>query len=61
MNRGAALLLAAGILSIALYVVLRVLKVGRIGEPADIGGGFVLLLGCALLGLGLLAHRRGRG
>lgn len=44
--RPAALLaLAVGIAIVVLYFVLHALQVGGIGQPSDIGGGGILLLG----------------
>lgn len=41
----ALLVLAVGLGLIVLYFVLRALQVGKIGQPTDIGGGGILLLG----------------
>ena len=41
----ALLVLAVGLAIIVLYFVLRALQVGGIGQPTDIGGGGILLLG----------------
>lgn len=46
--------LLAGVALVATYVTLRTLDVGKIGEPADIGGGFILLVGYAVTAIGLL-------
>lgn len=34
-----------GLAAVVLYFVLRALQVGKIGQPTDIGGGGILLLG----------------
>lgn len=53
--RPAALLaLAVGIAIIILYFVLQALKVGGIGQPTDIGGGGILLLGYIITIVGLV-------
>lgn len=52
--RSAALLvLTVGLTVVALWFVLRALEVGGIGQPTDIGGGVILLLGYAITTWGL--------
>jgi energy-converting hydrogenase Eha subunit C len=46
--------LLAGVALVATYVALRTLDVGKIGDPTDIGGGFILLIGYALTAVGFL-------
>jgi hypothetical protein len=61
------LTLLAGVVLVALYFVLRLLDVGKIGDPTDIGGGFIVLagyvltaVGAVLIGRDVLWHRSGR-
>lgn len=61
------LTLFAGVVLVALYFVLRLLDVGKVGDPTDIGGGFILLAGYALTAVGavligrdVLRHGSGR-
>lgn len=58
-------LLSAGVVLTAAYFVLDALDVGGVGEPTDIGGGFILLAGYVLVGIGVVSgginwmrHRR---
>jgi hypothetical protein len=44
----------AGVGVVVLYVLLRALDVGKIGDPADIGGGLFLLVGYPLTAIGAL-------
>jgi peptidoglycan biosynthesis protein MviN/MurJ (putative lipid II flippase) len=44
----------AGVVVVAAYRVLVLLELGKFGQPTDIGGGFVLLVGYGLVALGLL-------
>jgi hypothetical protein len=67
MRRSSLLTLLAGIVLIAVYFALRVLDVGKIGDPTDIGGGAILVVGYAvtavgvvLLGRDYLRYRSGR-
>jgi amino acid transporter len=41
----ALLVLIVGLAIVALYFVLRALQIGKIGQPTDIGGGAIVLLG----------------
>ncbi len=50
----ALLVLVAGLAVIALYLVLRALQIGKIGQPTDIGGGAILLLGYIVTIVGLV-------
>jgi hypothetical protein len=66
-RRSSLLTLLAGVSLAALYFVLRLLDVGKIGDPTDIGGGFILLAGyvlmavsAVLIGRDVLRHRSGR-
>jgi len=43
-----------GVALVAAYAVLRALDVGKIGDPTDIGGGLILLVGYAVTGVGVL-------
>lgn len=53
--RSAALLtLAVGIALIILYLLLKALQVGGIGQPTDIGGGGIVLIGYAITVVGLV-------
>lgn len=47
-------LLLVGILLVVLYGLLSALDVGEIGQPSDIGGGLVLLVGYVLTGIAVL-------
>ena len=47
-------LLFVGILLVVLYGLLSALDVGKIGQPSDIGGGLVLLVGYVLTGIAVL-------
>jgi hypothetical protein len=67
MRRSSLLTLLAGIVLIAVYFALRVLDFGKIGDPTDIGGGAILVVGYAvtavgvvLLGRDYLRYRSGR-
>jgi hypothetical protein len=53
-RRASLITLLAGIALIVVYVALSTLDVGKFGQPTDIGGGFVLLVGYALTAAGLL-------
>ena len=46
--------LLAGVALVVAYATLRALDVGKIGEPTDIGGGFILLVGYPLIAIGVL-------
>lgn len=54
-----------GALLFVVYQVLKVREVANIGATGDIGGGLILLLAYALIGIGgvslLVAYLRGRG
>jgi hypothetical protein len=61
------LTLLAGVLLVALYFLLRLLHIGGIGDPTDIGGGLILLVGyvvtavgAVLIGRDVVRHRSGR-
>ncbi|GAA2720516.1 hypothetical protein [Cellulomonas aerilata] len=47
-------LVGAGLVLVVAYRVLAGLRIGTFGAPTDIGGGFVLLVGYALVALGLV-------
>lgn len=47
-------LVIVGLLMLALYQLLKVLEIGEIGEPADIGGGLIPLFGLILIVIGLI-------
>ena len=47
-------LLLAGILLVALYWLLSTFSVGKIGQPSDIGGGLMLLVGYVVMGIAVL-------
>ena len=53
-RRTSVILVIAGLLMLVLYQLLKVLEVGEIGAPADIGGGLIPLLGLILLVVGLI-------
>ncbi len=48
------LMTGAGLLIAAAYYWLRAHHVGKIGDPTDIGGGGILLLGSVITAVGLL-------
>jgi hypothetical protein len=50
--RPAAVLLGAGVLLAVAYELLSAFGVGKIGEPTDIGGGFIFLAGIGLAAVG---------
>ena len=63
--RDVTLLIGAAL--IATYFLCRSFEIGKIGAPSDIGGGFILLAGYALSGIGcalaigdLVEYRRNR-
>lgn len=47
-------LLFVGILLVVLYELLSTFNVGKIGQPSDIGGGLILLVGYVLTGIAVL-------
>lgn len=53
-SRLALTLIAAGVLLVLIYHTLRQLGVGKIGEPTDIGGGFIVLGGYVIGGVGII-------
>jgi hypothetical protein len=66
-RRSSLVTLLAGIALVAVYFALKLLDVGKIGDPTDIGGGGILGVGYAvtavgvvLLGRDYLRYRSGR-
>lgn len=49
----AILVLVVGLGIVGLYFVLKALEVGKIGQPTDIGGGLIVVLGYAVTAWGL--------
>lgn len=45
LHRAPLLVLVAGLALIVLYFLLKAYKVGKIGQPSDIGGGAILYFG----------------
>jgi uncharacterized membrane protein YgdD (TMEM256/DUF423 family) len=57
-RKGSLVTLLAGVILVAAYFALKLLDVGKIGDPTDIGGGVILLVGYALTAIGAVLIAR---
>ena len=57
-RKGSLITLLAGVILVAAYFALKLFDVGGIGDPTDIGGGAILLVGYALTALGAVLIAR---
>lgn len=53
-RRISVILVIVGLLTLVLYQLLIALEIGNFGEPADIGGGLIRLLGLILIVVGVI-------
>ena len=53
-QRTSVILVVVGLLLCVLYWLLKTLEIGKFGQPSDIGGGLIPLLGLILIVVGLI-------
>ncbi len=58
MRKGSLVTLLAGVILVAAYFALKSFGVGGIGDPTDIGGGAIVLVGYALTAVGAVLIAR---